>query len=70
MVAMSGVFVILLAGIRWRIVFFGLFSLLLASPAWYLFLAQEHQKNRILTFSTLIETRRVLGITLFSHKLR
>ena len=50
MVAMSGVFVVLLGGIRWRIVFTGLFSLLLASPAWYLFLAQEHQKNRILTF--------------------
>ena len=50
MVAMSGIFVVLLAGIRWRIVFSGLFALLLASPAWYLFLAQEHQKNRILTF--------------------
>jgi len=50
MVAMSGVFVILLAGIRWRIVFFSVFSLLLSSPAWYLFLAQAHQKNRILTF--------------------
>ena len=50
MVFMSGVFVVLLAGIRWRIVFSGFFALLLASPAWYLFLAQEHQKNRILTF--------------------
>ena len=50
MVAMSGVFVVLLAGIRWRIVFTGIFTLLLASPSWYLFLAQDHQKNRILTF--------------------
>lgn len=50
MVAMSGVFVVLLAGIRWRIVLSGLAVMLLASPAWYLFLAQEHQKNRILTF--------------------
>jgi rod shape determining protein RodA len=50
MVAMSGIFVVLLAGIRWSIVFSGLFALLLASPAWYIFLAQEHQKNRILTF--------------------
>ena len=50
MVAMSGVFVVLLAGIRWRIVFTGIFALLLASPSWYLFLAQDHQKNRILTF--------------------
>ncbi|MEC7460043.1 MAG: rod shape-determining protein RodA [Pseudomonadota bacterium] len=50
MVFMSGVFVILLAGIRWRFVFAGLFAGLLGSPAWYLFLAQAHQKNRILTF--------------------
>lgn len=50
MVFMSGVFVILLAGIRWRIVITGLIAGLLASPAWFLFLAQEHQKNRILTF--------------------
>ena len=50
MVAMSGVFVVLLAGIRWRVVIAGFVALLVASPAWYLFLAQEHQKNRILTF--------------------
>ncbi|MEQ8406989.1 MAG: rod shape-determining protein RodA [Gammaproteobacteria bacterium] len=50
MVAMSGIFVVLLAGIRWSIVITGFIALLLASPAWYLFLAQEHQKNRILTF--------------------
>lgn len=50
MVTMSGVFVVLLAGIRWRIVISGFIALLLVSPAWYLFLAQEHQKNRILTF--------------------
>ena len=50
MVAMSGIFVVLLAGIRWRIVLGGLAAVLLASPAWYIFLAQEHQKNRILTF--------------------
>jgi len=50
MVTMSGIFVVLLAGIRWRIVIAGFIALLLASPAWYIFLAQEHQKNRILTF--------------------
>lgn len=50
MVTMSGIFVVLLAGIRWRIVILGFVALLLASPAWYIFLAQEHQKNRILTF--------------------
>ena len=50
MVAMSGIFVVLLAGVRWRLVIFGLVTALMASPAWYLFLAKEHQKNRILTF--------------------
>ncbi len=50
MVAMSGIFVVLLAGIRRRIVIGGALALLMVSPAWYLFLAQEHQKNRILTF--------------------
>jgi rod shape determining protein RodA len=50
MVAMSGIFVVLLAGVRWRLVFSGLLAALIASPAWFLFLAQEHQKNRILTF--------------------
>ena len=50
MVIMSGIFVLLLEGIRWRIVIAGFVALLLASPAWYIFLAQEHQRNRILTF--------------------
>ncbi len=50
MVTMSGLFVVLLAGIRWRIVIGGFVALLMVSPAWYIFLAQEHQKNRILTF--------------------
>ena len=50
MVTMSGIVVVLLAGIRWRIVIAGFIMLLLVSPAWFIFLAQEHQKNRILTF--------------------
>jgi len=50
MVTMSGIFVVLLAGIRWRIVIAGFLGVLLASPAWYIFIAQDHQKNRILTF--------------------
>lgn len=50
MIAMSGIFVVLLAGISWRYVTGGFIGLLMVSPAWYLFLAQEHQKNRILTF--------------------
>jgi rod shape determining protein RodA len=50
MVTMSGIFVVLLAGIKWRIVIAGFVALLLASPVWYIFLAKEHQQNRILTF--------------------
>ena len=50
MVIMSGVFVVLLAGISWRIVISAAVLLMMASPAWYIFLAQAHQKNRILTF--------------------
>lgn len=50
MVTMSGIFVVLLAGIRWRIVVGGAVALLMASPAWFIFLAKDHQKNRILTF--------------------
>ncbi len=50
MVAMSGIFTVLLAGISWRIVFSGAALLIMASPAWYIFLAKAHQKNRILTF--------------------
>lgn len=49
MVAMSGVFVVLLAGIRWRVVFAGFLALLLASPVVYFFLLQDYHKNRILT---------------------
>ncbi|MDX1492016.1 MAG: rod shape-determining protein RodA [Pseudohongiellaceae bacterium] len=50
MVIMSGVFVVLLAGIRWKIVFSAAFLLIVASPAWYIYVAMDHQKNRILTF--------------------
>ena len=50
MVTMSGLFVLLLAGIRWSLVGGGTAALLLASPLWYVFLAQPHQQNRILTF--------------------
>jgi len=50
MITMSGIFVVLLAGVSWKLVISGGLAALLASPAWYLFLAQEHQKNRILTF--------------------
>lgn len=50
MVAMSGIFVVLLAGIRWKIVIVAFLALLLASPAAYIFLAQDHQKDRILAY--------------------
>ena len=50
MVMMSGVFVLFLAGIRWSYVFAGVGAGVLASPAWWIFLALPHQKNRILTF--------------------
>ena len=50
MVAMSGMFVLLLAGMRWSLVGGGALTLLLASPIWYFFLARPHQQNRILAF--------------------
>jgi len=50
MVMMSGFFVLLLAGLRWRLIFAAGFAVMLASPAWWIFLAKPHQKNRILTF--------------------
>ena len=50
MIMMSGVFVVLLAGVSWKLVLTGFGALLLASPAWWIFAAQPHQKNRILTF--------------------
>jgi len=50
MITMAGIFVVLLAGVSWKLVWSGGLAALLASPAWYLFLAQEHQKNRILSF--------------------
>lgn len=50
MIIMSGVFVILLSGVKWKLVIASIFAVILASPAWYLFAALPHQKNRILTF--------------------
>jgi rod shape determining protein RodA len=50
MIVMSGVFVILLAGIQWKLVFSAIFAVIFASPVWYLFVALPHQKSRILTF--------------------
>lgn len=50
LVAMAGFFVLLLAGMSLRLVAAGGFLVLLASPLWYVFVALDHQKNRILSF--------------------
>ena len=50
LVAMAGFFVLVLAGMSLRLIAFGGFLALLASPVWYLFYALEHQKNRIRSF--------------------
>ncbi len=50
LVAMAGFFVLLLAGMSLRLIAFGGLLALLASPVWFLFYAQEHQKNRIRSF--------------------
>lgn len=50
LVAMAGIFVLLLAGMNLKLVAFGGLLALLASPLWYVFIALEHQKNRILSF--------------------
>ena len=50
LVAMAGFFVLLLAGMSLKLVVAGGLLVLLASPLWYVFIALEHQKNRILSF--------------------
>ena len=50
LVAMAGFFVLLLAGMSLKLVAAGGLLVLLASPLWYVFIALEHQKNRILSF--------------------
>lgn len=50
LVAMAGFFVLLLAGMSLKLVAAGGLLVLLASPLWYVFVALEHQKNRILSF--------------------
>lgn len=49
LIASSGIFVLLLSGIRWRFVFAALFSAIAAAPLlWYLM--HDYQKRRVLTF--------------------
>ena len=50
LVAMAGIFVLLLAGMSLKLVAAGGLLAMLASPLWYVFVALEHQKNRILSF--------------------
>lgn len=50
LVAVSGLFVLMLSGIRWKLVFSTLGVFLLSIPALWIFYLQEYQKRRILTF--------------------
>ena len=50
LVAVSGIFVLLLSGIRWKLVFSALGLALLSVPALWIFYLKDYQKRRILTF--------------------
>jgi len=50
LVVMSGFFVLLLAGMHLKLVAVGGLLVILASPLWYIFVALEHQKSRILSY--------------------
>lgn len=50
LVAAAGIFVILLSGIRWKLVFMALGAGLLSVPALWIFYLRDYQKERIITF--------------------
>lgn len=50
LIAVSGIFVLLLAGISWKLVFSAVGAGVLSIPALWIFYLQEYQKMRILTF--------------------
>jgi rod shape determining protein RodA len=50
LIAVSGIFVLLLAGVRWKFVFSAIGLGLLAIPALWIFYLQDYQKQRIYTF--------------------
>ena len=50
LIGVSGIFVLLLSGIRWKVVFAALTLGLMAIPALWIFYLQDYQKNRIYTF--------------------
>ncbi len=50
LIAVSGIFVLLLSGISWKLVFSALGAGILSIPALWIFYLQDYQKLRILTF--------------------
>jgi rod shape determining protein RodA len=50
LISASGIFVLLLGGVRWKLVLAALGAGLMAIPALWIFYLQDHQKNRIYTF--------------------
>lgn len=50
LIAVSGIFVLLLAGIRWKLVFSILGAGILSSPALWIFYMSDYQKNRVKVF--------------------
>jgi len=50
LIGVSGIFVLLLSGIRWKLVFSTVFMGVLAIPALWMFYLQDYQKQRIHTF--------------------
>ena len=52
LIASSGIFVLLLAGMRWRLVFGALLLLAVSAPLVWNYLLHDYQRQRILTFLT------------------
>lgn len=50
LIAISGIFVVLLSGIRWRLVFSALGAGLVAAPLMWIFYLKDYQKQRVITF--------------------
>ncbi|MDT8398248.1 MAG: rod shape-determining protein RodA [Pseudomonadales bacterium] len=50
LIAAAGIFVLLLAGINWKLVFSALGACILSGPALWIFYLQDYQKGRIITF--------------------
>lgn len=59
LIAVSGIFVLLLAGVRWKLVFSALGVCILSIPAIWILYLQDYQKSRILTL--LYPEREPLG---------